>query len=397
MKHSPLIKTLLAACLATAICGVTAAQEANPRQVFQERERLLELFSEQGADAIPDLIGELENENAMLRRTAAHLLVRLGEPAMEGIEAGLENDDFQVRRIMIDALSEMDRLDQYWAVILMDPHPSIRRDVQLIYLERHPLPEDEVFEEVMGQFTKAFLEAPMARRENIVELISTFDVINPQIRRLLILAANDEEPRIRETAYESILENITEEWDQAAELLAAAEADDHQPVRDLGLQMRWQLLQIMEQPLPKEGWRFITDPGDEGRDGEWYAVDFDDSAWRDDVPIAANWQLFMERRYDGPAWYRRTIEVDEFPEEGDLVYLDVLGVDEEGWVWINGEFAGAHELGTAGWNIPFQLDVTDLIKPGEPNQITVRVRNTAGQGGIWQPIYIRVLDTSALD
>jgi len=35
--------------------------------------------------------------------------------------------------------------------------------------------------------------------------------------------------------------------------------------------------------------------------------------------------------------------------------------------------------------------VTDLLRWGEENQVTVRAMNTAAAGGIWQPITIMAL------
>ncbi len=67
------------------------------------------------------------------------------------------------------------------------------------------------------------------------------------------------------------------------------------------------------------------------------------------------------------------------------------GVDEQGWVWINGEYAGEHEMGPSGWNVPFSLDVTGLVEWGETNHITVRAENTRAAGGIWRPVTIDFL------
>jgi hypothetical protein len=67
------------------------------------------------------------------------------------------------------------------------------------------------------------------------------------------------------------------------------------------------------------------------------------------------------------------------------------GVDECAWVWINGKYAGDHDIGPNGWNVPFYLDITDLLNWGGKNQITVRAMNTAHAGGIWRPVTIEVL------
>ena len=43
----------------------------------------------------------------------------------------------------------------------------------------------------------------------------------------------------------------------------------------------------------------------------------------------------------------------------------------EATVWINGKEAGRH----LGGFTPFELDVTDLVKPGEENLIALAVKN----------------------
>ncbi len=140
-------------------------------------------------------------------------------------------------------------------------------------------------------------------------------------------------------------------------------------------------------PLPETGWRFLTDPDDVGRDERWFDSRFDDNGWRDDVLIETSWQPHLEQAYHGAAWYRRTIEIPE-DAVGKKIHLFFGGVDEEAWVWLNGVSVGEHAIGSDGWNRRFALDVSDAIKPGQANQITIRVRNTANAGGIWQPVYL---------
>ena len=67
------------------------------------------------------------------------------------------------------------------------------------------------------------------------------------------------------------------------------------------------------------------------------------------------------------------------------------GVDECAWVWINGRNVGQHDLGPDGWDKPFTLDITEEVRWGERNQITVRVQDSAYAGGIWKPVRIEVL------
>ena len=126
--------SLEAALLLSLAVGFVSPALANdsPRAVVAERERLIELYRQEGADAVPALVEALDTEQALIRRTAAHLLARLGEPALEGVEKALEHPDFQVRRIAIHGLREMGLLLDYWRRILTDDHPSIRQEAQRV-------------------------------------------------------------------------------------------------------------------------------------------------------------------------------------------------------------------------------------------------------------------------
>lgn len=52
---------------------------------------------------------------------------------------------------------------------------------------------------------------------------------------------------------------------------------------------------------------------------------------------------------------------------------------------------GVHNIGPTGWNVPFSLDITDLVRWGEPNQITVRVQDVSHAGGIYRPIHLQIM------
>jgi hypothetical protein len=66
-------------------------------------------------------------------------------------------------------------------------------------------------------------------------------------------------------------------------------------------------------------------------------------------------------------------------------------VDEAAWVYVNGVKAGEHDIGgDLGWDKPFPIKVTGLLKPGEKNTIVVRVGNEALAGGIWKSVKLAV-------
>ena len=264
------------------LAAPSPAADADGPSALERRWSLLDAFRQEGAGAVPALAAALDDEALFVRRTAAHLLVRLGEPALPGVERALQNPDFQVRRIAMDGLQKMGVLQRYWEVVQKDEHPSIQREIQQMQSE-----------------------------------------------------------------------------------------------------------QVAEFALPAEGWKFKLDPEDAGREGGWFAADHDDADWMD-ARIEASWNDFLPERYIGVAWYRRAVDVPRIA--GDVLHLDFGGVDESAWVWVNGEYAGEHDVGPGGWNLSFRIDVTRLVKPGERNVIAVRAMNTAGEGGIWRPITLRAFE-----
>lgn len=142
-------------------------------------------------------------------------------------------------------------------------------------------------------------------------------------------------------------------------------------------------------PLPHDDWSFITDPDDNGFQKNFYAVDFDDSTWRK-IAIAKTWEEQNTGNYDGIAWYRVNFKM---PEKMNCSGVDISfgGVDECAWVWLNGKYVGQHNIGPAGWNVSFYLNIASELKWGEENLLAVRVKDTAGAGGIWKPVIIEVL------
>ena len=108
-------------------------------------------------------------------------------------------------------------------------------------------------------------------------------------------------------------------------------------------------------------WDFQIDPTD-GDDilsiKEWRAAQ---------VPMPWQAQFDDLRHYSGTAWYRRRFDFDG-DVAGKAAILHFGAVDYHAIVWLNGHRAGEHE----GGYLPFDFDVTALLKPGE-NVLVVRV------------------------
>lgn len=142
--------------------------------------------------------------------------------------------------------------------------------------------------------------------------------------------------------------------------------------------------------FPKDGWRFVRDPDSRGEAARYYAVEFDDSAWRT-ISIGKFWQQQGEY-FNGDAWYRRTVDIPVLCA-GRKVYVAVGAADEGAVLYVNGQYAGKHDIGPIGWTIPFSIEVTDLIKPGKPNLFAFRVIDTSGLGGLWKSIKLMTART----
>ncbi len=201
-------------------------------------------------------------------------------------------------------------------------------------------------------------------------------------------ALRDDHELVRQGAVFALME--LPHTQEAGELLARAGEDESALVQRTALQASRAAYRTAEAiRLPREGWRLAPDPDEVGREQEWFAADFDDSGW-DEIAIEQFWGD-AGPNYTGVAWYRLTFELPE-REEATKVQMDFRAVDESAWIWLNGEFAGEHDLGPDGWAKPFRIDVTGKLRWGQENQITVRVLNTAMAGGIWKPVSVILLE-----
>jgi len=133
---------------------------------------------------------------------------------------------------------------------------------------------------------------------------------------------------------------------------------------------------------------FTRDPFNTGVLSEWYAPDFDDSQWetrntyylweQQEQPLNA-----IGNDYDGYGWYRFRVKVPRKFKKSEMRLL-IGGVINEAWVWVNGQYAGhrPHKIWWSGPHESFESDVTEFIKPGDENVITLRVYNNGEVGGM---------------
>ncbi len=143
-------------------------------------------------------------------------------------------------------------------------------------------------------------------------------------------------------------------------------------------------------------WVFCKDPHNEGVEQAWYRRP-PDNEWRP-ITVPARWEntWVSERRGDylGYGWYRVRLDLPQPADrhEAELV-LAFMGVDEQAWVYVNGQPVGEHSIESEGrpigdlWNRPFRVRIAGQhLVPGAANDIVVRVHASSGAAGIWQPV-----------
>lgn len=121
------------------------------------------------------------------------------------------------------------------------------------------------------------------------------------------------------------------------------------------------------------------------------------------VPFPVESALSGVMKHADRLWYRRTFQVPE-KWNGQRVLLHFGAVDWEATVWVNGKDLGTHR----GGYDPFELDVTDALKPGGDQELIVRVFDPTDKGtqprgkqvlnpngiyytpttGIWQTVWL---------
>ena len=111
-------------------------------------------------------------------------------------------------------------------------------------------------------------------------------------------------------------------------------------------------------------WNFLTDPS-----GSLKIQDLTSAKDAREIQVPGSWQeQFADLRdYAGVAWYWRSVQVEEL-QPAQVVILKFGAVDYRADVYVNGQHVGSHD----GGYLPFEFDITSLIKSGE-NQIAVRV------------------------
>lgn len=136
------------------------------------------------------------------------------------------------------------------------------------------------------------------------------------------------------------------------------------------------------------GWRFRTDPSDEGASAGWAGEAFDDSGWAT-IEAGRDWETQGFEGYDGVGWYRRWIDVPA-AWSGSTVRLAAGGIDDEYDVYVNGVFVRHHgeRPDRSVWNWQTYTRLDERLRPGR-NLLAIRVVDWGGGGGIVKAIALR--------
>ena len=149
-------------------------------------------------------------------------------------------------------------------------------------------------------------------------------------------------------------------------------------------------------------WKFYL-----GEAGGAEKASFDDSKWRNlslphDYSIEQEFSKSMEAESGylpgGTGWYRKHFELGT-EMQGKEIRIDFGGVYMNSTVWVNGEKLGTHPYGYT----PFSYDITDYVKLGEENVISVKVDHKTPSSrwysgsGIYRSVNLTVMDPVHVD
>ena len=326
----------MALVLLPVVCADKAfAADLNLSDPGQRRDAVIDVARKNPKDVISLLEIALNDSSSVVRHTAARELRNLGAQAGGAMAGALRNADADVRMTAFLALNDMNLLKfDNIAAAVQDKESVALRMCAVQVLARMPQ--------------------------------------SKETRGLLELATKDESKTVNELASKALnffpffrqVESVRENADQIVNVI-----------------------QVI--PVPTEGWKLKFDPNNNGHTQKWFMPKIDEAGWAD-VSIGKFWDDFGFKDKTGIGWYRGRFVLPVKPKM-NAVEINFEAVDESAWVWINGQYAGQHDTGQGGREVPFRIDITPFLKWDAENQVAVRVLNTAKTGGIWKPVKLEVV------
>ena len=128
-----------------------------------------------------------------------------------------------------------------------------------------------------------------------------------------------------------------------------------------------------------KGWLIQKDPDKVGEKEGWQNPGFDRTGWKE-CDAGRDWFGALPDYY-GDAWYARTFTVPAEVRSKKL-YLWFESADKEAWVWVNGKKVGENHQ----WDIPFGIDITDVVKAEGENLVVAKVYSYAWGAGLLKPV-----------
>ncbi|SHN34941.1 beta-glucuronidase [Gracilibacillus kekensis] len=118
-------------------------------------------------------------------------------------------------------------------------------------------------------------------------------------------------------------------------------------------------------------WNFKVDFKNEGFEKRWYENPLADTI---EMPVPSSYNDLTTdtaiRDHIGDVWYERIIFIPNGWVNQRIV-LRVGSATNHAVMWVNGQEVARHK----GGYLPFEADITDLVKQGEKNRVTIAVNN----------------------
>ncbi|RDC57344.1 9-O-acetylesterase [Pedobacter chinensis] len=121
----------------------------------------------------------------------------------------------------------------------------------------------------------------------------------------------------------------------------------------------------------------IKDAGMQHGNATWASANTDLSSWKS-ISIPALWGDADLLNFDGIVWFRKTVTIPQ-SWEGKEVKINLGTIDDDDITYVNGKKIGK----TQGYNVPRVYTIPGNKVKGGALNITVRVFDSGGEGGIY--------------
>jgi len=145
-----------------------------------------------------------------------------------------------------------------------------------------------------------------------------------------------------------------------------------------------------------KNWHFSPDEKNIGISEKWDDTDFDDSQWVI-LDAGKKWEDQGYPDLDSYGWYRKTIDIPA-NWKGKDVWIKFAAVNDAYDLFVNGEqLSSFGEANITFADKPSFTKLTENIKYGASNLITVRVNDWGNSGGLWRLPVIITTDQTETD